>query len=48
MASEHWLPSIDVDPSKVTAEFKSGVLKVKLPKPEEAQKQSKRIEIKTS
>ena len=38
----------DVDPSKVSAEFKSGVLKVKLPKPEEAQKQSKRIDIKTS
>jgi HSP20 family protein len=38
----------DVDPSRVSAEFKSGVLKVKLPKPEEAQKQSKRIDIKTS
>jgi HSP20 family protein len=35
-----------VDPDKVEASFKSGVLTVKLPKTPEAQKKEKRIEIK--
>jgi HSP20 family protein len=36
-----------IDPAKVAAEFKNGVLTVTLPKPAELQKQSKRIEIKS-
>lgn len=36
----------DLDPSQVTAEFKSGVLTVALPKPAETATQAKRIEIK--
>lgn len=36
----------DIDPSKVDAAFKDGVLTVTLPKPPEVQKQAKRIEIK--
>ena len=36
----------DIDPAKVDAKFKDGVLTVSLPKPAEVQKQSKPIEIK--
>jgi HSP20 family protein len=36
----------DVDPSKVDAKFKDGVLTVTLPKPAEVQRQAKQIEIK--
>lgn len=36
----------EIDPSKVDAKFKDGILTVVLPKPPEAQKQSKKIEIK--
>ena len=41
------LPS-DIDEEKVTAEFKNGVLKVHLPKSEEAHKSARKIEIKGS
>lgn len=36
----------DIDPGKVSATFKDGVLKLSLPKPPEVQKQSRKIEIK--
>jgi HSP20 family protein len=36
----------DVDPDKVQASFKDGVLKVTLPKPPEVQRSTKKIEIK--
>ena len=36
----------EIDPAKVDAKFKDGVLTVSLPKPAEVQKQSKQIEIK--
>jgi len=36
----------DIDPSKVDAKFKNGVLTVTLPKPAEVQSQAKQIEIK--
>jgi len=36
----------DIDPSKVNADFKDGVLTVTLPKPQELQQQTKKIEIK--
>ena len=35
----------DVDPAKVTAAFKDGVLTLTVPKPPEVQKQTKRIEV---
>jgi HSP20 family protein len=38
----------DIDPAKVDAKFKDGVLTVTLPKPAEVQKQAKLIEIKTA
>jgi len=38
----------DIDPAKVDAKFKDGVLTVTLPKPVEIQRQSKKIEIKTA
>ncbi len=37
----------DIDPAKVQAAFKDGVLTVTLPKPAELQKQTKKIEIKS-
>jgi len=40
--------SAEVDESKAEADFKKGVLKIKLPKTAEAQKSQKKIEIKTS
>jgi HSP20 family protein len=39
--------SVEVDEDKVKADFKKGVLKIRLPKTAEAQKSRKRIEIKT-
>ena len=41
------LPS-EVDPEKVSAQFKNGVLTVRLPKSDKARERSKRIEIATS
>lgn len=38
----------DIDPAKVAADFKDGVLTVTLPKPVELQQQTKKIEIKSS
>ena len=38
----------DVDPTKVDAKFRDGVLTVILPKPPEVQKQSRRIEVKSA
>lgn len=38
----------DVEPAKVAASFKDGVLSLTLPKPAEVQKSSKKIDIKTS
>jgi HSP20 family protein len=38
----------DVDTGKIEATFKSGVLKVILPKTAEAQKSSKKIEVKAA
>lgn len=38
----------DIDPSRVDAKFKDGVLRVVLPKPAEVQKKTKRIEIKNA
>jgi len=40
--------SAEVDESKAEANFKKGILKIKLPKTAEAQKSQKKIEIKTS
>jgi HSP20 family protein len=39
--------SAEVDQSKVKADFKKGVLKIRLPKTAKAQKSQKKIEIKT-
>lgn len=38
----------DVDPAKVSANFKDGVLTVAVPKPPEVQRQTKKIEIKSA
>lgn len=38
----------DLDPAKVDAKFKDGVLTVTLPKPPEVQKQTRRIEVKAA
>jgi len=38
----------DIDPAKVDAKFKDGILTVTLPKPAEVQAQSKQIEIKSA
>ena len=38
----------EVDESKVEASFKKGVLNIKLPKSEEAQKKVKRIDVKAA
>ena len=38
----------EVDPGKVAASFKDGVLSVTLPKPVEVQKQTKKIQVKSS
>ena len=38
----------DIDPAKVDAKFKDGVLTITLPKPVEIQRQSKKIDIKTA
>jgi len=40
--------SAEVDESKAEADFKKGILKIRLPKTAEAQKSQKKIEIKTS
>jgi len=38
----------DIDPAKVDAKFKDGVLTITLPKPVDVQRQAKKIEIKTA
>jgi len=38
---------VEIDPDKVEAEFKRGVLKVRLPKKPESERKAKRIQVKT-
>ena len=43
-----FIKNMNIDSGKVAASFKDGVLTVSLPKPPEVQKQSKKIEVRSS